>query len=98
MEHAVDGSSGCAVFPGQLAKAHAALPVLADGSAIEIESRPSDVATFKTSAPHAGAHSLDDEVAFEFRDRSDDDDDGAAQRAARVDLLAETYELDVEPA
>ena len=35
--------------------------------------------------------------AFEFGDRSDDDDDGAAQRAARVDLLAEADELDVEP-
>ncbi len=51
---------------------------------------------FEAGAPHPGAHPFDDQVAFEFRDRSDDDDDGPAQRTTGVDLLAETDELDVE--
>jgi len=93
----MDGSSGSAVFPGDLTKTHTALSILADRFAIEIESRPSDVPAFKTSAPHAGADSLDDQIAFKFRDRSDDHNDGAAQRAARIDLFAEADELDVEP-
>ncbi len=93
----MDGSSRYAVFSCQLAKAHSTLPVTTDGSAVEIKGRPTDVPAFKASAPHAGAHSLDDQVAFEFSDRSDDHDDGAAQRAARVDLFAEADELDVEP-
>ncbi len=57
----------------------------------------SDVPAFETSAPHAGAHPLDDQVAFELGDGADDDDDGAAQRAAGVDLFAEADELDAEP-
>ena len=52
---------------------------------------------FEPGAPHAGADPLDDQVAFEFGDGADDDHDGAAQRAAGVDLLAEADELDVEP-
>ncbi len=40
----------------------------------------SDVPTFEACASHAGAHSLDDQVAFQFRDRSYDDHDGAAER------------------
>ena len=43
------------------------------------------------------AHSLDDQVTFEFGDGADDDHDGPAQRAGSVDLLAEADELDVEP-
>ena len=39
---------------------------------------------------------LDDKAAFEFGDGADDDDDGAAQRAAGVDLFAETEELDAQ--
>ena len=58
---------------------------------------PSDVPAFEPGAPHAGADPLDDQVAFKLGDGADDDDDGAAQRAARVDLLTEADELDVEP-
>jgi hypothetical protein len=55
------------------------------------------VPAFETSTPHAGADSFDDQVAFELGDGSDDHDDGAAQRAARVDIFAEADELDVDP-
>ena len=55
-----------------------------------------DVRAIEPGAPHAGADPLDDQVAFQFRDSTYDDDDGAAQRAARVDLLAETDELYID--
>ena len=73
------------------------LSVTEDGFAIEIEWLASDVPSFEPCAAHAGADPLDDQVAFEFRDRSDDYDDGAAQRPAGIDLLAEADEFDVEP-
>jgi len=55
-----------------------------------------DHVTFEPCAPHAGAHPFDDQVAFEFGDGADDHHNGAAQRAARVDLLTEADELDVQ--
>ena len=67
------------------------------GSRVELEGRPADVPAFEPCTAHAGADPLDDEVAFEFRDGSDDDHHRAAQRAAGVDLLAEADELDVQP-
>jgi hypothetical protein len=48
---------------------------------------------FKTGAPHAGAHPLDDEAALELGNSADDDDDSPAQRAGRVDALPERDEL-----
>ncbi len=52
---------------------------------------------FQARPSHAAADALDDQGSFELCDGTDDDDDGAAQRAARVDLLAEADELDAEP-
>ena len=48
-------------------------------------------------AAQASAHPLDDQVALEFRNRSDDDHDRPAQWPSGIDLLAEADELDVEP-
>src|SRR5579864_9059655 len=73
------------------------LAISEDSGAIEFERPAADVAPFEAGAPPAGAHPLDDQVAFELRDGPDDHHDGAAQRAAGVDLLAEADELDVEP-
>ena len=53
---------------------------------------------FEPGTAHAGFHSLDDQVALEFCDRADDHGQGAAQRAACVDLFAERDELDFETA
>jgi hypothetical protein len=53
--------------------------------------------TVEPGTPHAGAHSLDDQVTLKFSDRSDDDHDGSAQRAGRIDIFTEADELDVEP-
>jgi hypothetical protein len=47
---------------------------------------------------HAGAHSFDDQAAFQFGDGSDDHNYGPAQRAACVDDFAERNLFDVEPA
>ena len=57
---------------------------------------PADAVSFETGAPHAGADPLDDQVAFEFGDRGDNDHDGAAQRSGGVHVFAEADELDVE--
>ena len=89
VEDAVDGGPGDPVSLGDLAQAVAVLAIAKDGLAIEIERPAADVTAFEAGAPHAGAHPLDDQVAFEFGDGADDDHDGAAQRAAGVDLLAE---------
>jgi hypothetical protein len=72
-------------------------PVLDDGFTIEIKRLAADVLALEPGAPHAGAHSLDDQAALEFGDSADDDNNGTAQRAAGVDLLAEADELDVQP-
>ena len=67
-----------------------------DRFTIQIQRLASDVSSFELGAPHAGADSLDDQVAFELGDGSDDDHDGTAQRPAGVDVLAEADELDAE--
>ena len=75
----MDGSAGDAVGAGDLAEAVAVPPISDDGSVVEFQRRPADGTTFEARAPHAGAHPLDDEVAFELGDGADDHDDGPAQ-------------------
>ena len=79
-----------------LGQAHAAVTITENGGAIDVEWGAADVAAFELGAAHAGPDPLDDQVAFQLGDGADDDDDGAAQRAAGVDVLAEADELDVE--
>ena len=77
-----------------------ALPETAVGTdrfTVENQWHASDVTAFEAGAPHSGADPLDDQVAFKLGDCADDDDDGAAQRAAGIDLFTEADELDVEP-
>ncbi len=81
---------------GDLAEALATLTVSLDGGIIQDQWVAADVLAFETGAPHAGAHPLDDQVAFQFGDGADDDDDGPAQRAAGVDIFPEADVLDVE--
>lgn len=80
-----------------LAQALAEPVVAEDGFPVEAGRLPTDVLVFEFDTVHAGPDPLDDQVAFEFRDRSDDDHDGAAQRAASADRFAEAHELDVKP-
>src|SRR5580704_3850715 len=55
------------------------------------------MAAFELGPPHAGANSLDDQVALEFGDGPDDDHNGPAQGTSSVDLFTEADELDVQP-
>jgi len=97
LKHAVDGGAGDKVALCQLAETVAPLTALQDGGAIENKRFTPDVTAFELRPPHACPHPLDDQVAFELCDRTDDHDDGPAQRTAGVDLFAETDELDVQP-
>jgi hypothetical protein len=53
-----------------------------DCSVVQFQRDTADLAALDTGTPHAGAHALDDQVAFKLGDGADDDDKGAAQRAA----------------
>ncbi len=50
---------------------------------------------FELGAPHSGAHPLDDEIPLQFGDGADDDDHGAAERTACVEIFPEANLLDV---
>ena len=78
MQHAMDYGPGDRVGLSQLAQALPALAVSEDGCAVESKRRAADGAAFEARPPHAGADPLDDQAAFQFRDGSDDDHDGAA--------------------
>ena len=80
-----------------LAKALALAAVPLDGSIVEYQRVAADVLAFKAGAPHAGAHPLDNKVAFEFGDGAYDHDDGSPQWAGGVDVFPERYIFDVEP-
>ena len=80
----------------QLGEAVTAGPVPDKGVAIDVEWRPAQALAFQLGAPHAGTNALDNKVAFQLGDGSDDDDHGPAQRAASIDVLPEADELDVE--
>src|SRR3954452_5798486 len=77
-----------------LSQALAQSTVMSNGAVIELQREPADVTTFQFGAPHPGANSFNDQVAFEFGDGTDDDDDRPAQRSSSVDVLAEGDELD----
>ena len=98
VDDAVDRGSRGTVRAGDLSKGLSMLAVPDDGGAVEIERPAPDVTAFEPGPPHAGAYPLDDQVAFKLGDRADDDHDGPARRAARVDILPEADVLDVEPA
>jgi hypothetical protein len=53
-----------------------------------------DVLIFQACAPHAGAHSFNDEAKFEFSDGADDYDDGRSSGPAVSSFSRnETYSL-----
>ena len=62
----------------QLAETLAPLAIPQDGVSIESKRLVPDVPAFEFRPPHAGPYSLDDQVALEFSDGPDDDDDSAA--------------------
>jgi len=98
VNYPVKSGSRDTMSPGDLAQALAMLAVPNDSLAVQVERWTADVLALKPGAPHAAAHPFDDQAPLELGDRTDDDDDGPAQRAASVDLLAEADELDIKPA
>ena len=93
-EHALHSGRRYAMAFGDLSKALAPLTVLLDSGTVQYQRLAADVLTFETSAPHAGAHPFDDQAAFKLGDGADDHDDGAAQRAAGIDVFPEADVLD----
>jgi len=92
----MDGGTGDEVGLRQLAQALTTLTVPEDGGPVQSQRFAPDVPAFELGASHAGAHPLDDQVALEFSDCPDNDDDRPAQWPSRIDLLSEADELDVE--
>ena len=82
---------------GHLCQAHAAGTVTEQGRPVDFQWGAADAPAFQLGTPHAGPDPFDNKVAFQFGDGTDDDDHGAAQRAAAIDVLAEADELDVQP-
>ena len=74
----MDGGTGDTVSLGQLAEALSAFAIAQDGRAIQLERLASDVPAFEPGATHTGPHPLDDQVALELGDSSDNEDNGAA--------------------
>src|ERR1035437_9024752 len=74
----------------------AMLTISLDGEVVQDQRISTDVLAFEPGAPHSGAHSLDDQVAFQFGDGADDDHDGPTQWAAGIDILPEADVLDLE--
>ena len=65
-----------------LSDALALAAVSLDGGVVQYQWIAADMLAFEPGAPHAGAHPLDDQVAFQFSDGADDDHDSPAQRVA----------------
>jgi hypothetical protein len=67
-----------------------------NSSPIDIEWPATDMPAFEPGPTHSCPDPLDDKVPFQFSDSPDDDDDGPAERAAGIEVLAEADELDTE--
>jgi hypothetical protein len=65
---------------------------------VDIERRTTYPPPFETYSPHSRTHPLEDQILFQFCDRSDDDDHRPAQSSAGVDVLSKTHELDANVA
>ncbi|MGB9256693.1 MAG: hypothetical protein WCC25_17775, partial [Candidatus Korobacteraceae bacterium] len=57
----------------QLPEAEAMLAIAQHGLTIDDQPGTADVLAFQSGAPHAAAHSFDDQIAFEFADRAQND-------------------------
>ncbi len=94
-EDFADQGAADSVSAGDLAQAASSLAVADDSAAIDVQWPAPDMLALELGAPHAGAHPLDDQVAFQFGDGADDDHHRPAQRSARVDIFPEADELDL---
>ena len=81
---------------GDLTDTLAVLTVSLDGEVIQDQGSSTDLLSFEPGTPHSGAHSLDDQIAFQFSDGADDDHDSPAQRSAGIDVFPRADVLDLE--
>ena len=81
---------------GQFAQTEAMGTIAEQGLPIYVEPWPADMLSLQPGSPHAGPHAFDDQAAFQLGDGADDDDHGAAQRPAGVEVLPEAEELNVQ--
>src|ERR1035437_3671142 len=89
MKDALHGGRRDTVSFGDLADALPLDTVVLDGGMVQLQRFAADVLPLQPGAPHAGAHSLDDQVAFEFRDGADDHNYGPSKWAAGVSIFPE---------
>jgi hypothetical protein len=60
---------------------------------VNLEWAASDLASFELGASHAGPYALNNKVALQFGDGSNDDHDGAPERPAGINVLPEADEI-----
>ena len=73
---------------------HPGMPITHDLLSIDIQRCPANSPHFQFRSTHPGFHALDDEISFEFGNRTDDDNHSAAQSTASVDVFAVADKLD----
>ena len=78
-EDLADQSAADGVVLSDLAEAQSSLTVTQDGFTIDLPAAAAHVPTFELRSAHTGLNSFDDEVALEFGDCRNDDDDGTTQ-------------------
>lgn len=93
LQDAADSRLRDTVCSGDLGERHAAGAITHDGEVVDIEWAAADVTTFEFGSAHAGPHSFDNQIPLQLGDGADNDDDGAAKRAARIDALSENSML-----
>ncbi len=71
---------------GDLSDAYAGTAVFHDPREVSLQRGTSDAPAFAARSSESGAHPLDDQVAFQFGDRADDDHDGFPEWAAGIKL------------
>lgn len=84
------------MLPGDLGEAESAFSIAEYRGTIDVERRPSDPPAFESGAPHAGAHSFDDQVPFKLGNGADDHHDCSTERSTCVQRLTEANELDLQ--
>ncbi len=87
MKHAMNGGSRDSITLSQLAQTLTLVAIPQDADAIEVQWSASDVSAFELGAAHAGANTLDNQVAFELHNGADNHYDRPTQWAAGVDLF-----------
>ena len=97
MKHAMDGSAGGAIGLGELAETLTLMVIAQNAAAIEVKRLAADVTAFQLGAAHAGAHPLDNQVTFQFRNGADNHYHRPTQRDAGIDLLPKADKLDIDP-